>query len=406
MASYHFAAQVVKRSKGRSVVAAAAYRAGEALHDSRRNITEDYSKRRGVAYREVLAPEGSAAWLRDREALWNAVEHGEKRVDAQLAREINVALPHELSHEERIGLVRRFVLEQFVARGMVADLAIHEPVIEKGDNRLNHHAHILLTLRQATATGLRDVKTREWNSDTFLAEWRAAWADHQNRALRRNGFDAVVDHRTLAAQKAAAKARGDRQLATYFDRIPEEHVGPRARQVGLQGRTQRSQERLVGPYRVREAGKAPARRLRSYPAHDKGNRLTWVEGIVRQNHQRSRSTTDQIELRVTRLKRKLAYWELRAQHGLNGKDMQRPHAIAQLVAQRKGRPLSAEGLLAQQQATRRADLLRRLLADLANVLRLVRRQHQQSTDRVITLSDWVRQLGEAIERDLERGRNR
>lgn len=140
MASYYFSVQVVKRSAGRSVIAMAAYRAGERLHNVRRDVTEDYSHRRGVVHREIMAPDGSASWLTDRETLWNAVEAGEKRVDAQLARELNVALPHELTPDQRLELIRGFIAEQFVSRGMVADLAIHEPVIEKGDNPLNHRA--------------------------------------------------------------------------------------------------------------------------------------------------------------------------------------------------------------------------------------------------------------------------
>ncbi|WP_341990187.1 MobA/MobL family protein [Azorhizobium sp. AG788] len=106
------------------MVAMAACRAGERLHDSRRKEWSDFSGRRGVAHREIMAPEGSAPWLSDRQTLWNAVEHAEKRVDAQLAREINMALPHELTDDQRLDLVRGFVAEQFVARGMVADIAI------------------------------------------------------------------------------------------------------------------------------------------------------------------------------------------------------------------------------------------------------------------------------------------
>ncbi|MGA0565544.1 MobQ family relaxase [Ancylobacter sp. VNQ12] len=402
MASYHFAVQVVKRSAGRSVVAMAAYRAGERLHDSRRNLTEDYSKRRGVAHREIMAPEGSAPWLTDREALWNAVEQGEKRVDAQLAREINLALPHELTHEQRVELVRGFIAEHFVSRGMVADLAIHEPVPEKGDNHLNHHAHILLTLRQATPDGLRPVKTREWNSENLLKIWRAAWAEHQNRALQRNGFDAVVDHRTLAAQRAAAKERGDRQRALLFDRLPEVHIGPLARQAGLRGQALQSREREVGPLRYRRAGEAAVRRLRLYPQYDKGNRLSWANSIVRQNGQRARSVLEQLEFRQARLQRKLSYWDLRAKYGLDGKAMKRLHLIDKMIAERRGRPLSAHEKALQLHAAKRADLLRRLLAELGNVLRAARQQTEGSLIRSRTFGDWVRELGDTIMRDLGR----
>lgn len=127
MASYHFSAQAVKRSEGRSVVAMAAYRAGERLRDERRGVDADYSRRRGVVHAEILAPEGCATWLLDREQLWNGVERSEARRDAQLAREINMALPCELTNAQRLILVREFVKAQFVSLGMVADLAIHAP---------------------------------------------------------------------------------------------------------------------------------------------------------------------------------------------------------------------------------------------------------------------------------------
>lgn len=149
MASYHFSAQPVKRSEGRSVVAMAAYRAGARLKDERRGIDVDFRRRRGVVHSEILAPEGAAAWLLDRGSLWNGVERMEARRDAQLAREINMALPHELEASERLALVRAFVLEHFVALGMVADIAIHAPVEAKGDDPRNFHAHVLLTMRQA-----------------------------------------------------------------------------------------------------------------------------------------------------------------------------------------------------------------------------------------------------------------
>ncbi|AMA60105.1 hypothetical protein BCCGELA001_30295 [Bradyrhizobium sp. CCGE-LA001] len=129
------------------MVAMAAYRAGQRLTDERRGIDVDFRRRRGVVHAEILAPEGSADWLLDRETLWNGVERMETRRDAQLAREINMALPYELNADEQLALVRSFVLEQFVSLGMVADIAIHAPVIEKWDDPRNFHAHVLLTMR-------------------------------------------------------------------------------------------------------------------------------------------------------------------------------------------------------------------------------------------------------------------
>ena len=139
MAIYHFSAQVIKRSSGRSSVAASAYRAGEEIEDQTTGLNHDYTRKLGVEYTEILSPSNSPEWVNDRKTLWNEVEKIEKRKDSQLAREINVALPIELNSEQRIELTRSFVKENFVDKGMVADIAIH------GINTENPHAHIMLT---------------------------------------------------------------------------------------------------------------------------------------------------------------------------------------------------------------------------------------------------------------------
>lgn len=229
MASYHFSVQVIKRSKGQSVLAAAAYRSGQRLSNAETGVTYDYQRRQGVVHSEIVAPRGSAPFLLDRQQLWGMVERMEGRRDAQLAREINLALPHELDAASRQIVLLNFVQEAFVSRGMVADVAIHAPVLEKGDHPHNHHAHILLTLRQATAQGLRQVKTREWNSDSLLHEWRALWAEHQNLTLARAGIAVRVDHRKLTEQKQSALVRGDRKAVAALDREPEIHMGRKAR---------------------------------------------------------------------------------------------------------------------------------------------------------------------------------
>lgn len=197
MAIYSFRASIVKRAEGRSSVAAAAYRAGEALVDERTGVTHDYSRKHGVFHAEIRAPEQAPDWVFDREALWNAVEACETRKNSQLAREFTLALPHELSDEERRGLVTQFVDEECVSRGMVADIAIHLPDRD-GDQR-NHHAHILLTLREITPEGFTR-KAREWNDRRGLDHWREAWAETINQSLERAGRPERVDHRTLDAQ--------------------------------------------------------------------------------------------------------------------------------------------------------------------------------------------------------------
>jgi Ti-type conjugative transfer relaxase TraA len=193
VAIYHLTAKIVSRARGQSVVAAAAYRAGEALHDERYGLTHDYGRKVGVEHSEILAPAVAPAWVYDRAELWNHVEAHEVRKDAQLAREVELALPVELTHTENGELVRDYVRSQFVSQGMVADFSIHE------DDRDNPHAHVLLTLRPILQDGF-GPKERRWNATENLLVWREAWASHMNQHLARAGHAIRVDHRTLEAQ--------------------------------------------------------------------------------------------------------------------------------------------------------------------------------------------------------------
>ena len=194
MAIYHFTAKIVSREKGQSAVASAAYRAGDCLHDERLGVTWNYSRKEGVTHAEILAPKGVPTWMHNRERLWNAVEAVEKRKDAQLARDIEVALPRELDTEAQIALLRDFVRREFVRRGMVADVALHR------DNPENPHAHILLTFRKAGESGF-GLKERSWNSRSMLETWRVSWEQVANEHLARAGLDIRIDHRTLKAQQ-------------------------------------------------------------------------------------------------------------------------------------------------------------------------------------------------------------
>ena len=204
MAIYHLRATMISRSSGRSATAAAAYRVGERIEDHRTGLTFDYRARGGVEHVETLAPTNAPAWVQDRAALWNAVEAAETRKNSQVAREIRVALPAELDHGQRVELVREFCQRAFVARGMVADIALHAPGRE-GDDR-NHHAHILLTTREIGPEGFT-TKNRDWNAVEMLEGWREAWARDSNRALERCGLDERIDHRTLEAQRIEAQER-------------------------------------------------------------------------------------------------------------------------------------------------------------------------------------------------------
>jgi hypothetical protein len=200
VAIYHLSVKSISRSAGRSVVAAAAYRAGQELTDERQSLTHDYTRKQGVEDAFIVAPDG-ADWARDRNALWNAAEAAEKRKDAKTGREYELALPAELDAGARKELARDFARELVERYRVVADVAIHDPGRE-GDNR-NHHAHILTTTRTAGEDGL-GAKTRVLDvASTASAEiehMRGVWARQVNMALERHQVEQRVDHRSFERQ--------------------------------------------------------------------------------------------------------------------------------------------------------------------------------------------------------------
>ncbi|MFJ7640720.1 MobQ family relaxase [Peribacillus sp. NPDC097225] len=186
MAIYHFSAQVISRSKGQSAVAAAAYRSGERLTDERTGETKFY-KREVEPETMILAPSHSPEWVHDRQQLWNEVEKAETRKNSQVAREINIALPRELSHQEQTELIRGYVQKEFVDQGMIADVAIHR------DDQDNPHAHVMLATRKISEDGFT-VKNRDWNKKEWLLQWREQWAVHANQSLEREGMEDRITH--------------------------------------------------------------------------------------------------------------------------------------------------------------------------------------------------------------------
>lgn len=216
----------------------------------------------GVEHVEIIAPAGAPAWVHDRARLWNAVEAGEKRKDAQLARDIELALPHELTPVQRLDLVRGFVASAFVSQGMVADIAIHAPCRRDADER-NHHAHILLTMRAIGGDGF-GPKVRAWNDVAKLEAWRAAWAEHVNGALAEAGENARVNHRSLAAQG--------------IDREPTIHLGTAVVELAARGiETDRGEvareieainTALAEIEAIEEPGHAPTPAIMPAPGHD------------------------------------------------------------------------------------------------------------------------------------------
>ena len=194
MAIYHLTAKVISRARGQSITAAAAYRSGSALRDERYGLTHNYTRSRKAAHSEIMSPDGAPAWVHDREMLWNRVEAGERRKDSQLARAIEIGLPVELSHAESVALVRDYIAQEFVSKGMIADFSIRR------NDTNNPYAQILLTLREATPSGF-GPKMRHWNRKANLIEWRSAWAERANQHLARAGHAVRIDHRTLEAQQ-------------------------------------------------------------------------------------------------------------------------------------------------------------------------------------------------------------
>ncbi|MEO5868041.1 MAG: Ti-type conjugative transfer relaxase TraA [Sphingomonas sp.] len=218
MAIYHFSAKLISRAAGSSALASAAYRSASRLHDQRLDRHHDFSNKAGVVHSEIMLPDGAPEHLADREKLWNAVEGAEKRIDAQLAREIEFAIPREMSKQHGIELARDFVRAEFVERGMIADLNVHWDIGADGEPK--PHAHVMLTTRSVDEDGF-GAKVRDWNRTDLLQQWREHWAVHVNHRLAELDIDARVDHRSLDAQG--------------IDLEPQHKIGPAASRMAGQG---------------------------------------------------------------------------------------------------------------------------------------------------------------------------
>jgi Ti-type conjugative transfer relaxase TraA len=219
MAIYHLHLKVIGRSSGASAVAAAAYRAGGRLHDGRLGRSHDFTAKRGVVHSEVLLPEGAPEALSDRERLWNEAEACELRKDAQLARELEFAIPRELTQAQGIELARDFVQSEFVDRGMIADLNVHWDIGADGSPK--PHAHVMLTMRAVGEDGF-GPKVRAWNRTELVTRWRERWADLANARLAERDIDARIDHRSLEAQGIALEPQS--QIGAPAQRIEGEGI--------------------------------------------------------------------------------------------------------------------------------------------------------------------------------------
>lgn len=218
MAIPHLSAKVISRAQGQSVIAAAAYRSGEALYNQQENKTHDYTRKEDIVFKDILTPEDAPAWAKAREQLWNTVEQTEKRKDAQLARSLTLALPRELDRAQNAALVKAYVVENFVAHGMIADICLHES--RANDGGKNPHAHVLLTLREVSSDGF-GKKNREWNRTEILANWRNSWESYVNHFLAQAGHDARISMKSFADQG--------------IDKEPTIHIGYVAGNLEKQG---------------------------------------------------------------------------------------------------------------------------------------------------------------------------
>jgi hypothetical protein len=194
---YHCSVKPIGRGAGRSVVAAAAYRTGEKLHDDRTQLTHDYTRRQGVEASFIIAPDHAPDWASDIEKLWNAAESAETRINSRTAREVELALPSSVSPEARQQIAFDLATDLSERYGVAVMVALHDPS-GHGDNR-NHHAHILFTTRRIGTDGFGD-KTRELDDlktgKLEILHIRETAADLINAALENAGSDERIDHRS------------------------------------------------------------------------------------------------------------------------------------------------------------------------------------------------------------------
>src|ERR1700751_174436 len=219
MAIYHLHVKVIGRKSASSAVASAAYRSASRLRDERLDRSHDFSAKHGVVHSEVMLPEYAPEAWSDRERLWNDVEAFEVRKDAQLAREVEFAIPREMSERDGFELARDFVPGEFVDRGMIADLNVHWDMAEDGMPK--PHAHVMLTMRAVDENGFGQ-KVRDWNRTEMLERWRERWAEIANERLAELDIDARIDHRSLEAQSIALEPQS--QIGAPAQRIEGEGI--------------------------------------------------------------------------------------------------------------------------------------------------------------------------------------
>ena len=304
IAIYHCSIKIVSRGKGKSAVAAAAYRSGEKLTNEWDGLTHDYTKKGGVVHSEILLPAHAPPAFSDRSTLWNSVELSEKSNNAQLAREVEIALPVELSREEQTRLVREYCSSQFVSKGMIADFNLHDT----GGG--NPHAHILLTMSPLDERGAwlpkskkeyvldengekirlpsgryktRKVDLVDWNNRENAEVWRRAWADLANDFLAQNNRPERIDHRSYERQG--------------IDQLPTVHVGVSATQMEKKGIvTERGElnRNIKAANRILREIRRLVRGLKDWIAELKERKAALLEALTEARAQTSEPTIPQL----------------------------------------------------------------------------------------------------------------
>ncbi|HFI3629657.1 TPA: MobQ family relaxase [Escherichia coli] len=267
MALYRLEMQNVSRANGVSSVAKAAYRHRSVMIDHRTGEIhgEKSLDRDDLVYAEILRPENTPDCLHvPSEVLWNIVEKKETRSNSRTAKEFKITLPHELSNEQNIALMKDFLLNHFVDKGIICDFVLHNDK----DNK-NPHAHVMITTREIKADGF-GKKVRSWDTEETLQQWRKDWAKVQNKHLKNAGLKSRVNHRTLEEQKnimidlakKAEDAKDFDKSILYLAKAIELDRPPMQNMSRKKWRTKEGQEQRKRDQAIRDRAKQDARAVR------------------------------------------------------------------------------------------------------------------------------------------------
>lgn len=225
MSLYHVHCGCVGRSQGKTSVGASAYRSCEKLTNENDGITHDYTHKKGLLHKEIIAPDDAPEWVNDRQTLWNEVEKKENRKNSVFAKDMDIALQKELTLEQNLECLKKLIKKNCTDKGLVVDLCIHAPHQNPdGSDNHNIHAHLLITTRKLSADGWHEkVFSKLKDEHEWLDTVREEWATIVNQKFEQLKINEHIDHRTLQEQG--------------IDREPQQHMGPIATAIERSGRT-------------------------------------------------------------------------------------------------------------------------------------------------------------------------